>query len=82
MAAITESVSARSWLFAPGDSERKMEKAAAGAADIVLFDLEDAVAEAEKPGPGPDIRFPRHAAAGPLPALGAHQPAAGAARAG
>lgn len=39
----------RSWLFAPGDSERKMEKAAAGAADVVLFDLEDAVAEAEKP---------------------------------
>jgi citrate lyase subunit beta/citryl-CoA lyase len=44
-----ESVSARSWLFAPGDSERKMEKATAGAADIVLLDLEDAVAEAEKP---------------------------------
>jgi len=41
--------SARSWLFAPGDSERKMEKAAAGAADIVIFDLEDAVAESEKP---------------------------------
>lgn len=40
---------ARSWLFAPGDSERKMEKAAAGAADIVIFDLEDAVAEGEKP---------------------------------
>lgn len=40
---------ARSWLFAPGDSERKMEKAAAGPADIVVFDLEDAVAEAEKP---------------------------------
>jgi citrate lyase subunit beta / citryl-CoA lyase len=39
----------RSWLFAPGDSERKMEKASASAADIVLFDLEDAVAEAEKP---------------------------------
>ena len=49
MATITASVSARSWLFAPGDSERKMEKAAAGAADIVLFDLEDAVAEGEKP---------------------------------
>ena len=49
MAAITESVGTRSWLFAPGDSERKMEKAAAGAADIVLLDLEDAVAEAEKP---------------------------------
>ena len=49
MAAMTESVDARSWLFAPGDSERKMEKAAAGPADVVLFDLEDAVAEAEKP---------------------------------
>jgi citrate lyase subunit beta / citryl-CoA lyase len=49
MAAITESISARSWLFAPGDSERKMEKAVAGPADIVLFDLEDAVAETEKP---------------------------------
>jgi len=43
------SVSARSWLFAPGDSERKMEKATAGAADIVIFDLEDAVAPGEKP---------------------------------
>lgn len=40
---------ARSWLFAPGDSERKMEKCAASAADIAIFDLEDAVAEAEKP---------------------------------
>jgi citrate lyase subunit beta/citryl-CoA lyase len=40
---------ARSWLFAPGDSERKMEKATAGNADVVIFDLEDAVAEAEKP---------------------------------
>lgn len=40
---------ARSWLFAPGDSDRKMEKAAAGPADIVIFDLEDAVAESEKP---------------------------------
>lgn len=40
---------ARSWLFAPGDSERKMEKSAASAADIAIFDLEDAVAEEEKP---------------------------------
>lgn len=40
---------ARSWLFAPGDSERKMEKATAGTADIVLLDLEDAVATEEKP---------------------------------
>ncbi len=39
---------ARSWLFAPGDSEKKMLKATAGPADIVLLDLEDAVAEEEK----------------------------------
>lgn len=44
-----ETFSARSWLFAPGDSDRKMEKATAGPADIVIFDLEDAVAESEKP---------------------------------
>lgn len=43
------SINARSWLFAPGDSERKMEKATASPADIVIFDLEDAVAETEKP---------------------------------
>jgi citrate lyase subunit beta/citryl-CoA lyase len=41
-------LSARSWLFAPGDSERKMTKAAEGAADIVIFDLEDAVVEGAK----------------------------------
>lgn len=35
---------ARSWLFAPGDSEKKMTKAMDGEADIVLIDLEDAVA--------------------------------------
>ena len=45
----TEHFTARSWLFAPGDSERKMEKATGGTADIVILDLEDAVAEAEKP---------------------------------
>ncbi|TMM46268.1 HpcH/HpaI aldolase/citrate lyase family protein [Qipengyuania marisflavi] len=39
----------RSWLFAPGDSDKKMIKAAVGAADIVIFDLEDAVTEANKP---------------------------------
>ncbi len=37
-------LSARSWLFAPGDSEKKMTKARDGEADIVLLDLEDAVA--------------------------------------
>jgi citrate lyase subunit beta/citryl-CoA lyase len=49
MTSTGEGFSARSWLFAPGDSERKMEKAAAGAADIVVLDLEDAVAEDGKP---------------------------------
>src|SRR5260370_41968500 len=49
MASRPESSNARSWLFAAGDSDRKMEKATASAADIVLLDLEDAVAEAEKP---------------------------------
>ncbi len=40
---------ARSWLFAPGDSEKKMGKAIEGSADIVLLDLEDAVAIENKP---------------------------------
>src|SRR5208282_4333104 len=48
MAIHGRSLNVRSWLFAPGDSERKMEKATASAADIVIFDLEDAVAEGEK----------------------------------
>lgn len=39
---------ARSWLFAPGDSEKKMAKAMDGSADIVLIDLEDAVAPESK----------------------------------
>ncbi|EAQ29613.1 putative Citrate lyase [Erythrobacter sp. NAP1] len=33
----------RSWLFAPGDSEKKMAKAIASDADIALIDLEDSV---------------------------------------
>ena len=39
----------RSFLFAPGDSEKKMVKAADGEADIVVLDLEDAVAVSAKP---------------------------------
>ena len=38
----------RSWLFAPGDSEKKMTKATEGDADIVIFDLEDSVVESGK----------------------------------
>ena len=45
---MSEAFSARSWLFAPGDSEKKMTKATEGPADIVLFDLEDAVAPENK----------------------------------
>ena len=40
----------RSWLFAPGDSQRKMTKAQESEADVVLLDLEDAVAPDAKPG--------------------------------
>ena len=39
----------RSWLFAPGDSEKKISKALGGEADAVILDLEDSVAEANKP---------------------------------
>ena len=41
---------ARSWLFAPGDSERKMAKAIEGEADRVILDLEDSVAPEAKAG--------------------------------
>jgi citrate lyase subunit beta/citryl-CoA lyase len=50
-----ERIQARSWLFAPGDSERKMEKAVGSNADRVLIDLEDAVAESEKPKARPMV---------------------------
>ena len=40
----------RSWLFVPGDSERKLAKAAAAGADAVIVDLEDAVSLENKPG--------------------------------
>lgn len=46
---VHQTFNARSWLFAPGDSEKKMAKATATAADIVIFDLEDAVAPESKP---------------------------------
>lgn len=38
----------RSWLFAPGDSEKKMAKACGSDADIALLDLEDAVTPENK----------------------------------
>lgn len=39
----------RSWLFVPGDSERKLAKAPLSGADAVIVDLEDAVAPEAKP---------------------------------
>jgi citrate lyase subunit beta/citryl-CoA lyase len=38
----------RSWLFVPGDSEKKLAKVAGCGADVVIVDLEDAVAEERK----------------------------------
>ncbi len=39
----------RSWLFVPGDSERKLGKAATTGADVILVDLEDSVTQDAKP---------------------------------
>ncbi|MGH8260473.1 MAG: HpcH/HpaI aldolase/citrate lyase family protein [Steroidobacteraceae bacterium] len=39
-------MTARSWLFVPGDSERKQERAIESAADALILDLEDSVAPA------------------------------------
>lgn len=40
---------ARSWLFVPGDSERKLARVLAAGADAVIIDLEDAVVPERKP---------------------------------
>lgn len=39
----------RSWLFVPADSERKLSKGFASAADALILDLEDSVAPGAKP---------------------------------
>lgn len=49
MSDTTPNIRMRSWLFAPGDSEKKMTKAAESAADIALLDLEDSVMPEAKP---------------------------------
>lgn len=41
-------MAARSWLFVPGDSLRKLAKAPASGADAIIVDLEDAVAAEAK----------------------------------
>jgi citrate lyase subunit beta/citryl-CoA lyase len=42
-------MSARSWLFVPGDSDRKLAKGAGSVADALIIDLEDSVAPANLP---------------------------------
>lgn len=42
-------MSARSWLFVPGDSEKKLSKGAGTGADVLILDLEDSVADGRKP---------------------------------
>jgi citrate lyase subunit beta/citryl-CoA lyase len=39
----------RSWLFVPGDSEKKLAKSGTAGADVLILDLEDAVAPDRKP---------------------------------
>lgn len=39
----------RSWLFVPGDSEKKLGKAPAAGADVLILDLEDSVVPDRKP---------------------------------
>lgn len=46
---ITDLRSARSWLFVPGDSERKIAKCRESGADALIFDLEDSVSAEAKP---------------------------------
>ena len=41
-------MSLRSWLFVPGDSDRKLVKSEGVAADALIFDLEDSVAPEQK----------------------------------
>ena len=60
----------RSWLFVPADSDRKLAKAKASGADVLILDLEDSVAPARRPaarGMVADyLRSARASGAGPL----------------
>lgn len=46
---MTATAPARSFLFVPADSDRKLAKALTLGADVLIFDLEDAVLPAKKP---------------------------------
>lgn len=56
---------ARSWLFVPADSERKISKALESEADAVILDLEDSVAPAQKATAREIVRSLDAAANGP-----------------
>lgn len=54
---MTETIAtARSFLFVPGDRPERFAKAAASGADVVVLDLEDAVAPADKPAAREHVR--------------------------
>jgi citrate lyase subunit beta / citryl-CoA lyase len=60
----------RSWLFVPGDSERKQQRALASDADVVILDLEDSVAPAQLPRAHEQVaRLLRSGRSGPGPQL-------------
>ena len=46
----------RSWLFVPGDSDRKLARADAAGADALILDLEDSVAPGGKPAAREKVR--------------------------
>ena len=46
---MSQLATARTWLFVPGDRPERFDKAAATGADVVIVDLEDAVAPENKP---------------------------------
>jgi citrate lyase subunit beta/citryl-CoA lyase len=54
----------RSWLFVPGDSERKQAKALGGQADALILDLEDSVDPAQLPAARARVAGVLKAAAG------------------
>lgn len=46
----------RSWLFVPGDSDKKLAKGVGSGADALILDLEDAVAQANKSAARQQVR--------------------------
>ncbi|WP_066480506.1 MULTISPECIES: HpcH/HpaI aldolase/citrate lyase family protein [unclassified Sphingomonas] len=62
---MSQALTARSLLFAPGDSERKIARAGTSGADLILIDLEDSVVEANKPAARAAVA--EHLRAGPRP---------------